>query len=395
MTSVLSSPAYVLRLGPAGLTVIRALGRSGIPVVSFHSDPHDPAGRSRFARPRILPPIDAREDAWLNALLEEGRRLDPVKGVVFPIGDEGWLFLARHRETLRPYFRFALPDADNLEEWPGKPFQYRAAVEAGVPVPRTFFPRTEEEALAAAAALGFPCIIKPAYSHLWRSAYGWKKLAFVTTPDELAVGWRDAARYGLAVMLQEYIPGGDDQVYTFSAYLDRRSHPLAVGVMRKIRQYPPHFGAACCGMSVVDPATAEPLREMGLTLLRTIGFHGICGVEFKWDSARGFQFIEANVRPGTMTTAVMLDGGLNLAAIAYHDLLGQPVPPPPPLRRGRKVVLIGRDVKSFRYYKARGELTWWQWVRSLLGRTREYYWGWDDPAPFIASVRRLIRGAMR
>src|SRR3990172_2587159 len=121
MISVTTPPAYILRLGPAGLTVVRALGRCGVSVVALHSDPQDPAARSRYARIRVLPPIGEREDAWLDVLLDEGRRLGSTTAVIFPTGDEGWLFLAPHPEALGRYFRFAMPDADNLEEWPGKP----------------------------------------------------------------------------------------------------------------------------------------------------------------------------------------------------------------------------------------------------------------------------------
>ncbi len=393
--AVALSPAYVLKLGPNGLTVVRALGRRGIPVVSLHTERGDPAARSRYTRSRILPPIEEHEDAWIDALLEEARRLGLSPGVIFPISDASWLFLVRHRHALSRSFRFALPEADNLAGWPGKPFQYRAAAEAGVPFPRTVLPRSENEARDAAAALGFPCVIKPVYSHLRPATYGWEKLAFVTTPEELVVKWRDASQHRLALMLQEYVPGGDDQIYSVHSYLDSRSRPLAAGVLRKIRQYPPRFGAGCCAVSIVDPAITQPIKDMGLALLQTVGFHGISGVEFKRDARTGdFKLIEMNVRTGTMT-AVIVDSGLNLPFIAYCDLLGQPAPAPVPLRAGRKVVIIDRDIKSFRYYKARGELTWLQWVRSLIGRTREYYFGWDDPAPFLGRLGGLVRRAVR
>lgn len=388
-------PAYVLRLGPSGLTVVRALGRRGIPVVSFYTERGDPAALSRYAQSRILPHIEEQEDAWIDALLAEARRFESPPGVIFPTGDASWLFLARHRHALSQSFRFALPVADNLAEWPGKPFQYRAAADAGLPFPRTALPRSANEARNAAIALGFPCVIKPAFSYLWQATHGWEKLIFVTTLEQLMVGWRDASQHGMALMLQEYIPGSDDQIYGLYSYLDSRSRPLAAGVLRKIRQYPPRFGAGCCAVSITDPATTEPIKNMGLALLQRIGFHGISGVEFKRDARTGdFKLIEMNVRAGAMT-AVVVDSGLNLPFIAYCDLLGQPAPAQGPIIGGRKVVLIGRDIKSFQYYRARRELTWLQWIRSLNGRTREYYFGWDDPAPFFGQLRRLVRGALR
>jgi hypothetical protein len=45
-----AAPAYVLWLGPTGLTIARALGRYGIPVVGLHHDPKEPAILSRYCR---------------------------------------------------------------------------------------------------------------------------------------------------------------------------------------------------------------------------------------------------------------------------------------------------------------------------------------------------------
>jgi len=384
-------PAFVLRLGPTGLTVVRALGRRGVPVVSLHSNSRDPSARSRYARARLLPPLEDREDAWLDALREEGRRLGGGPGVIFPIGDTGWLFLARHREELQRTFRFALPDADDLEEWPGKPFQYRAAVAAGVPVPKTVFPQSAEEAWAGALAVGMPCLIKPAHPHRWRPTHRWQKLVVAATAKEAVARWREAAERGLAVIVQEYIPGGDDQCFNVQSYLDRRGEPLATAVIRKIRQYPPGFGTSSISATVRDPAIRRRLTDLGVALLRGIRFHGISSAEFKRDARSGeFAFIELNLRPGMMS-AVTIDDGINLPYIAYRDLLGERVPNAVGSGGDRKVVLISYDAQAFRIYRARGELTWGQWLRSLRG-TREYYFGWDDPLPFIGHVARIVRG---
>lgn len=385
-------PAFVLRLGPAGLTLVRALGRHGVPVVVLHSDARDPAARSRYARTRLLPSLEEHEASWVDALLEEGRRLDSAGGVIFPIGDQGWLFLARHRDTLGRYFRFALPEGRNLVDWPSKSFQYRVAVSAGLPVPRTLFPEHEEDVAQAVATIGLPCVLKPIHSHAWSAAFGWEKLVLVTTPDEALTRWRDAAQRGLTVLVQEHIAGGDDQLSAVHAYLDRDGRPLAAGVVRKIRQYPPHFGAGCFSASGADREADGSIREMGLTMLQAMRFHGIGAVEFKRNARTGeLKLIEANVRIGTMTAA-LIDDGLNFPYIAYRDLLGYPLPVPGSPRGGRKVVLLGRDARSFRYYQARGELTWWRWIRSLLGRTREYYFAWDDLRPFAHQLRRYVRG---
>ena len=75
------APAYVLGLSPTGLTIVRALGRHGIPVVGIHHHPNEPALQSRYCQVKLLPPVVEAEAAWLEFLLEEGRRHldDPIQ----------------------------------------------------------------------------------------------------------------------------------------------------------------------------------------------------------------------------------------------------------------------------------------------------------------------------
>ena len=41
------------------------------------------------------------------------------------------------------------------------------------------------------------------------------------------------------LMLQESIPGDDDELFTVGSYLDAESRPLAVFTGHKLRQHPP------------------------------------------------------------------------------------------------------------------------------------------------------------
>ena len=378
------TPAYVLWLGPTGLTIVRALGRYGIPVVGLHHDPDEPATLSRYCRRTIMPRIENDEKAWLNFLLEEGSRIKPQRGVIFPAGDLHWLFLVKHRKALEPYFRFALPEAENLEAWPGKLFQYAAASHAGIHMPRTFIPKDAEEVGALAKRVAYPCLLKPIFSHLSAQAGLRGKLLCVDTPEELLENWQVGAKRGLELMIQEYIPGEDNQIYGLFSYLDKNSRPLSSGVSRKIRQFPPQFGQASFSVSVSEPTVAQT----GLRLLQAIRFHGISSVEFKRDARDGiFKFTEINLR-APLLMADVVDGGINLPVIAYRDLCGEP---PVPLV-GRldhcKIVYFEDDYKTSLYYRRIGKLSWWSWIMTFFGRTREIYFAWDDLTPFVTYFRR-------
>ena len=50
------------------------------------------------------------------------------------------------------------------------------------------------------------------------------------------------------LMLQEYIPGGDDSIWMFNGYFDANSDCLAGFTGRKLRQTPPYTGVTSLGV---------------------------------------------------------------------------------------------------------------------------------------------------
>lgn len=91
----------------------------------------------------------------------------------------------------------------------------------------------------------------------------------------------------------EYVPGGDDCVE--EAILVRRadgSYPVSFGC-RKLRQYPPGFGAASICLADHLPESTEIARRV----LDEAQFVGVAGVETKRDVTSGQRsFLEVNVR---------------------------------------------------------------------------------------------------
>lgn len=380
------TPAYVLWLGPTGLTFARALGRAGVPVVGLHHDRNEPSVGTRYARVKFLPRLDSDEQAWLDFLLSEARRLAPNKGVIIPASDSSWLFVARHREILSRGFHFAMPQDDDLAQWMGKPFQYAAAARAGVQFPRTFVPRGLVDVRRIANDAQFPCLLKPVHSHLWQREYG-SKLAFVRNGDELIARSEHAVSRGLDLMIQEYIPATDDEIYGCFVCLDRTSRPLACCVSRKIRQNEPRFGNSCLSECVNEPRVVE----LGLKLAQEMGFHGVGSAEFKRDPRDGeFKLMEFNVRP-TLLMAVAVDSGVNIPLITYRELCSEIAPQGmvTPARYGRRVGILAKDIHAARFYRERGELSRLAWLRSWR-RARDTHFAWDDLAPFRGYLHGMI-----
>ena len=88
-------------------------------------------------------------------------------------------------------------------------------------------PRTVDEAIAASGPLGFPLLVKPAQSHLYYRAFG-RKMARVRDRAELELCYKEATSAGLEVIVQEVIPGHDDEVVELQRLLPGRRGPGGV-----------------------------------------------------------------------------------------------------------------------------------------------------------------------
>lgn len=378
-------PAYVLWFGLTGLSIARALARQGVEVFGLHDEPNEPATCTRLAKVKILPPVHADPRAWIDHLVAEGRRHAAQKPVLFPASDAHWLLIAQHRHELEPWFRFAMPQTEDPAAWMNKSFHYAGAENAGIPMPRTEYPRTMADVQRLSLKLRYPCLVKPLLSYLWIRAYN-RKLSVATSAEALVGLCSDAMKRELPFAIQEFIPAADDEIFGVQAYLDARSTPLAACVVRKVRQFEPLFGSSCCSRSVHEPRALE----LGLRYAQSMGFHGIACVEFKLDPRSGeFVLMEINVRAPLMM-AVSVDSGVNLPWIAYRDLCGMPAEPAPEPVLGRRVSVLARDLHAAKFQRGKGNLSLMRWVLETM-RTRDMYWAIDDPRPGVHSLRTIYQ----
>ena len=382
--STSATPAFVLWFGPTGLAIARSLGRRGVPVIALHHDSNEPSTGSRYADVHIVRPVEEDEEGWLRLLLEEGRRLRGARAPLLVASDATWLFAVRNRQALSQYFAIPLPEVDDATEWMNKTWQYAAAARAGIPFPRIMTPYTPAELREAAGSVAYPCVLKPALSHLWRKRYP-QKLAFARTREELLAFGDDAMSAGLAFAVQEFIPADDSDVYGVFSYVGHSGQSGGHCTIRKVRQFEPRFGSSCCSESVDEPR----VLELGLRLVKSIGFRGISSVEFKRDKRDGdFKLMEINLRSPLLMGAV-IDSGLDLPYIAYRDLIGDPLPLQKPTRLGRRAGIFAQDIFSARYYRQLGKLSLARWLWGWL-RTRDLHFAWDDLAPFRGYMHTLF-----
>lgn len=379
-------PAFILGNGtPHTLGFVRSFARRGIPVVAVSAE----SGARVWSRYCRLNPVVDSESTLLAFLERVGARM-PCKGVILATGDAEVLFLSRNRGKLSHHFEFILPEAQTLERLANKKTQYEYAASIGVPIPRTCAPTSQKDLRRFAEAVGYPCVIKPAYSYLWRQQAGvrrWPKAAHVETPEELTSTFDQMAASGVELLVQERIDGSDSRLYGAYIYLDRDSEPLAAVVTRKHRQWPPVYGSG----SYVVSSRQDDVLAVSLKLLKECGYRGLVYLEFKHDPKDGnFKLIELNVRSAN-PIAMILASGVDLPYIAYRDILREPVAPVMNYRAGVAWINLVGDLAAFAYYHRTEGLSLWQWVRSALLAQSHAYFAYDDPLPFLVHLCRTVK----
>ena len=285
-----------------GVSTIQALGRDGVDVFAVDHRPGALGFRSRYARPVLVPDHHTDEEGFVAALVRLGDSL-AAPAPIFAVDDEDLSALARNRGRLGDRFLYPFPEWKVLAPIMDKRVQLRRAEELGIPAPAT------------GDRLEFPVLLKPVESVSFRLRFGVKAFR-CDSPAELAAA-RERTR-GFETFVVDWIPGGDDALYSLGAYLTPDGGALATFLFRKLRQDPPLLGNG----RVVVTASERVVLEQGLALLRGLGSHGVGHVEFKRDARDGlFKLVEVNSRLWQYHS-LAASCGVNFPLVAYRHLTG-------------------------------------------------------------------------
>ncbi len=266
-------------------------------VVAADELPRSPGFYSRYTSERVRypPPAEAPEQA-VAVLLRAAREL--FVDLIVPVTDEIILPLSEARARFAGVCRLALPGTEALATALDKRATLELAEGLDIPVPRTELVANAGEALAAAEDIGWPVVLKPQSSRVYRSgeedsktgeqgkiaAFG---VSYAADPEALTT---QVARLegGSGVLVQEYCPGTGVGI----ELLMDRGRPLAAFQHRRVREVPITGGAS----SYRDSAPLDPvLLDHSVRLLGALDWTGLAMVEFKAGNT-GHALMEVNGR---------------------------------------------------------------------------------------------------
>ena len=377
-------PAVVLGVSNGtGLTIVRDLGRLGVPVVAVDCQPEALGFASRYATAVRCADPHYDEDGFVDDMLALAARL-PRGTVVLPAQDDFVASVSRHAERLDGFFALPVCRWAAMEHLADKERQVQAAERAGVATPATAMIRAAEDLESASAAMVYPAVLKPAIPLAFKRALG-LKLLVIHAPGDLDGAYERVQGCG-PLMLQEIVPGDDDDVYIAATYHDAASRPLAVFTGRKLRQHPRGFG----NTRLAESRWSDEVALTTLQLLDHLCYRGVSDVEFKRDARDDhLKFMEINARHG-LWAGLATAAGVNLSEIAYRDAAGEVIVRPRQIDGVVWTDLVHDARDSLSEWRA-GQLSLRDWVSPLVRSRADAVIALDDPAPALRSVSSALR----
>lgn len=377
-----------------GLGIVRSLAKNKVKSLVLDIKPSI-AGASKWSEQMICPDPVSETEEFIKFIKRIGLR-EGSPFVVFTTNDI-WMYpILQYKKELNDILIYPMSDWNIIKKCLDKEKLIEMAVRHGIPCPKSIFPKNTNELRSANKSLLYPAILKPVETVGFMEALMWQGRSVIIENEKQLYDVADeldkAKLSKRSIILQEYIPGDVENLYTYTSYSDKNADVKAWSTGYKIRQYPPMAGTITAGKVLPVPE----LAEIGKKFIKSIEFYGIANTEFKKDAITGeFKLIEINARPG-MWNRSAFETGVNLPAIAYEEAVGN------------KTIYCESSDKELiwvhfimdAYYailannkKGYHNYSWniYKWLKSIKGKKIDAVFDINDPLPFIYLLWFLIR----
>lgn len=364
-----------------GLSAIRCLGVNGVHTVAVdYSKENTYGAKSKYLNEHLIAPHYKEDKEAFVQFLKDYASKQSLPPVLLPCHDSYVEVIDEYLDELKEYYLITQTEQGLWTKLMNKEVLHRLASENGVAVPETV--RVDEDNFFEKidSIIKYPCIVKPTDSPTFVAKFR-RKLFKVHNQEELVEALEKSKAAGLEVIVQRIIPGFDDHMHTFDAYLNQDAKVTQWTTCQKYRQYPINFGASVYTGQKYIPE----LYDIGATFLEEMKFKGFAEIEFKKDAETGkFYLIEINVRI-TNFNNLLYKIGMNVPYTTYQELTGVPIEYKAITENTNRVFWYGyEDMLAIRDYIKTGQLTLGSVVKSLFKRKAYAIWDWKDPKPAFA-----------
>lgn len=369
-----------------GLSVIRCLGEMGVHTVAVDYEKKGAYGaRSKYCTDQVIAPhYKTDPQAFIDFLMAYGKA-QPVKPVLYPCHDAYVEIVDANLELLKEVFLISQQEQGLWTKLMNKDTLQSIAGSYNVLVPETVRVHEPDYLKKTAEEIGYPCIVKPVDSASFVSVFR-RKIFMANNESELIEAIEIAKKAELEVVIQRIIPGFDDHMHTYDAYLNQESIVTHWTTCQKYRQYPINFGASVYTGQKYFPE----LHEIGSKFLEAVNYKGFAEIEFKKDAETGkFYLIEINVRT-TNLNVLLHKVGLNFPFIDYCELTGSPLESKSVTVDTNRVFWYAfEDFLAVKGYLKSGQLKLGQVLKSYMRPKAYAIWSLKDPVPGVMFFMEL------
>lgn len=374
------------------LTVIRSLGKQGIPIIAIFGESrffgqYAPMIRcSKFISTAFYFEENDYEKNLVSQLLKIGRSLDK-KAVLFPVDDEDMIVVSANRIILEEFYHILMPPHSMLKTLLYKELFYEFSNENNLPIPKTFIVEKTQALEGIANKINFPCIIKPPLrNYKWRKIYKNRKVLIANERRELSRLLGEVIGLFQKVVVQEIIVGSESNIICSFTFLDINSEPIGMFVCRKIRQFPPHFGNTASAESIID----EKAVTLTKSICKQLSLVGYVSIEFKKDSDNAYRIFEITPCRLNRQAGLANASGVNLAYIWYCYLIGHSITIQNDYTLSTKWLSEVNEVRSILYYLKKREHTLYQLLQYYKRINQFELLDRDDLVPSLMLLPSLL-----
>lgn len=236
---------------------------------------------------RLEPANTAAEEAYIRRI-EEICRLERIDAIFPSLDPEVYLFAKNKARLAGQGVVAVVPEPEVIRIPMDKALTIRAALEAGFPVPRTWFPESACDVERIAAEGRPPWIVKPRFT-----AHG-AHMVYVDDAANLPHAYAQVAAFQRDPLVQEYITGGLRSNYYIT--VGRDGEMLSVFTPKVMRTF--RAGYRVSSKTCISASAAPYLGELR-ALVRGLGLWGGYTIQTQVDPRDGSpKLLEINARLG-------------------------------------------------------------------------------------------------
>lgn len=282
---------------------------------------------SKICDIRVIPDFDSDEvfAKTLPEILKE-KKAEYGKVVLVPCSDNYSLLVSRHFEQIKDYVENRFCSYELIETLDTKNKFYALCEKHGLDYPKTFVVQPEERlSIVSDPELKFPIVVKPensnAYDYMHCSFEGKKKVYFFSEPESYLrlISKMNGTDYKGKLIIQEFVPGGDDSMRVMNCYSDPNGKVRAMCLGQPVlEEYAPGMiGNYAAIISRSDDVIYAKIKNF----LEAIGYVGFSNFDMKYDRRTGkYMLFEINPRLGRSSYFVR-GTGINMMKVMTDDVL--------------------------------------------------------------------------